>query len=95
VLDERRVGRQGADWHYRMGRRRQALRQELQSLESDPVMARRLNLPSLKSALDDWPAETPLPGEGKERAHAQRLELAVSRAITTARFIHYVEGKNH
>jgi len=95
VLDAKQAGRQGADWYFRLGRRRQALRRELEALEADPVMARRLDLPSLKSALDDWPAEAPLQANREELAVAQRLELAVGRAITTARFIQYVEGKNH
>jgi asparagine synthase (glutamine-hydrolysing) len=94
VIDARQRGRQGADWHFRMGRCREALRRELERLEADPVMARRLNLPSLKSALDAWPAETPLQVDRDERAIAQRLELAVGRAVTTARFIRYVEGAN-
>ena len=94
VLDEKRIGRQGADWHLRLGRRRDMLKRELEALEADPAMARRFNLPSLKAALDEWPAETPLQANVEERALAQRLELAVGRAVTTARFIQYVEGKN-
>jgi asparagine synthase (glutamine-hydrolysing) len=94
VLDERRMGRQGADWHLRMGRRRDSLKRELEALEADPAMARRFDLPNLKAALNNWPAETPLQANIEERALAQRLELAVARAVTTARFIQYVEGKN-
>jgi asparagine synthase (glutamine-hydrolysing) len=95
VLNEKRIGRQGADWHLRMGRRRDMLKGELEALEADATMARRFNLPSLKAALDDWPAETPLQANIEERELAQRLELAVARAVTTARFIQYVEGRNH
>ena len=78
-----------------MGRRREMLKRELEALEADATMARRFNLPSLKAALDDWPAETPLQANIEERELAQRLELAVARAVTTARFIQYVEGRNH
>jgi len=95
VLNEGRRGRQGADWHLRMGQRRHLLKSELESLEIDPKMARRFNLSELKAALDEWPAETPLQANKEEFAMAQRLELAVSRAVTTARFIQYVEGTNY
>lgn len=94
VLNEKRIGRQGADWHLRMGRRLDTLKKEIEALEADATMARRFNLPSLKAALADWPAETPLQANIEERELAQRLELAVARAVTTARFIQYVEGKN-
>jgi hypothetical protein len=57
-------------------------------LQSDPAMANRLNLPGMAAALADWPATTP------DGAQSERLQLAVSRGLTTARFIRYVEGRN-
>lgn len=89
VANETRRGRQTADWHLRLGRERPQIRAELDRLSDDPAMARRLNLPSLKAALDNWPAETPLDSET-----AQRLQLALTRAVSTARFIRFVEGSN-
>lgn len=89
VLDEKRRGLQSADWHLRMGRELDAINAEIDRLSEDPAMARRLNLPKLKKALQQWPSETPL---GSSLAIS--LRLAVSRALTTARFINYIEGKN-
>ena len=89
VLDEKRKGLQSADWHLRMRRQLELLKAEIDRLSEDPAMAHRLNLPSLKKALDDWPSETPL---GTPLAY--RLQLAVSRGLATTRFINYVEGKN-
>jgi asparagine synthase (glutamine-hydrolysing) len=89
VLNETRRGKQAADWHLRMGRDLGALKAEIGRLSRDPVMAKRLNLSGLATALDNWPAQMPL-----DRATSTQLQLAVSRAITTARFIHYVEGRN-
>lgn len=89
VLDEKRMGLQSADWHLRMGRQLDALKAEIDNLAEDPAMAHRLNLPSLKKALDEWPSETPL-----GTPLAWRLQLAISRGLVTARFINYVEGKN-
>lgn len=89
VLDEKRLGVQAADWHLRLGRDRIALREELDRLSEDPAMAHRFDLPGLKAALDDWPAETPTGG-----AQRDRLQMALVRAVTTSRFIRFAEGTN-
>lgn len=89
VLDEKRLGVQAADWHLRLGRDRVSLREELDGLSEDPAMAHRLDLRGLKAALDDWPAETPTGG-----AQRDRLQLALVRAVTTSRFIRFVDGAN-
>lgn len=89
VLSERRRGKQGADWHLRMARDRDALIAEIDRLARDPAMAHRLDLPSLRQALEDWPAQTPL-----DTARSAKLNFALTRALTTARFIKYIEGTN-
>lgn len=89
VLRETRRGLQAADWHLRIGREREQLIGEIDRLAGDAVMAKRLDLPSLKAALEDWPKETPLTSET-----TSRIMLAVSRGLTTARFIRFVEGRN-
>ena len=89
VLDETRKGIQAADWHVRLGRERATLRAEIERLEGDATMAHRLDLGKLKAALDDWPAETPIGGP-----LSQMLNLALPRALATARFIRFVEGRN-
>lgn len=89
VLSEKQRGRQAADWHLRLSRQREALIEEIDWLKEDPVMARRLNLSSLKQALVEFPKETP-----RDPKLAARLKLAVSRGLTTARFIRYLEGRN-
>lgn len=89
VRQERRRGLQLADWHLRMTRERDALLNEVESLARDPVMASRLDLAGIKATLEDWPAVTPV---GRDQLF--RARLAVSRGLTTARFIRYVEGRN-
>jgi asparagine synthase (glutamine-hydrolysing) len=88
VLNEKRRGLQAADWHLRLGREREALQGEITRLQSDPQMAKRFDLPGLAAALSDWPEKTP------DGQRLERLQLAVGRALTTARFIRYVEGRN-
>lgn len=82
-------GRWDADWHLRIGRRRPELLAELDRLESDKRMAAMLDLPRLRASLEDWPRET----EIDPRIYSAR-EFTVPRALLTARFINYVEGRN-
>ena len=89
VLRENRRGRQAADWHLRIARQRDDLISEIDWLQEDPNMRRRLNLAALRQALVDFPTTTP-----RDKFAAQRLQLALSRGLTTARFIRYIEGRN-
>ena len=89
VLDETRNGLQAADWELRLRRDAPALRAELDRMEDNPEMARRFNLTGLKETMDRWMAGTPL-----NEASAWRLQYGLTRALTTARFIRFVEGTN-
>jgi asparagine synthase (glutamine-hydrolysing) len=91
--DEQRAnrlnGRWDADWHLRIGRRRSDFLGELDRLEKDERLAAMLDLPRLRAALQDWPDETEI---DPQQFFAR--EFAVPRGLLTARFIHYVEGRN-
>ncbi len=87
VLDETRKGQQAADWHLRLGRLRGELITEIDRLSDDEGIAAILNLGSLRAALVDWP-------ESSLGQPAMRLNLALTRGLTTARFIRFVEGRN-
>ena len=89
VLQETRRGYQSADWHLRLSRQRECLIEELDWLSENPQMVRRLNLGSLQAALVEFPQNTPL--DSQTRA---QLKLAISRGVTMARFIRYVERRN-
>jgi len=89
VVTETRRGRQAADWPLRLARQRQALIIELDLLADDPAMAARLDLPRLKKALEEWPQDS-----AGQRSSNMAIQLAIPRAIATARFIRFVEGTN-
>ena len=89
VLSEKRRGLQTADWETRLRRVSQSLRAELDHMAQDPAMARRFDVRGLVALMDRWMAGAPL--KTHER---QRLQLALPRALTTARFIRFVEGNN-
>lgn len=89
VLNENRRGLQAADWHLRISRQRDALIAELGQLAEDPEMARRLNLARLRQDLVDFPDGTPT-----DKVSRSRLQLALTRGLTTARYIRHAEGRN-
>lgn len=80
---------QAADWHLRLGRNIVGLREQLDSLSDDPMMAHRLDLLGLKAALDDWP--TPSPTIRTER---DRLRMALVQTLAAMRLIRFAKGTN-
>lgn len=89
VLRETRRGRQAADWHLRLCRQRDHLIEEIDWLMEDAAVSKRLNLKALRKAMVDFPDKTPT-----DKKAAARLQLAVTRGLTTARFIRYLDGRN-
>lgn len=86
----RKNGRWDSDWHLRIGRRRRDYLAELDQLAADERMAKMLDIPRLRAALEDWPDQTET---DPQRYYAR--EFAVPRGLLTARFIKYVEGRNN
>lgn len=85
----RLYGRWDSDWHLRIGRRRKDFLAELDRLEQDERMASMLDIPRLRSALENWPEQTETDPQKFFTA-----EFGVPRGLLTARFINYVEGRN-
>ncbi|OWY14198.1 hypothetical protein B6V73_16500 [Thioclava sp. JM3] len=90
ILKETRRGRQAADWFIRLKGRRDAIIDELDWLTHDPDVSGRLDLQRLRRAVETMPESqaelTP--------AHAATLSFALSRGLTTARFIRFLAGRN-
>ncbi|MEO7602162.1 MAG: asparagine synthase-related protein, partial [Sphingomicrobium sp.] len=82
-------GRWDADWHLRIGRRRSEFLAELDRIATDERLSGMFDIPRLRKALEEWPAQT----ETNKRDYFSR-ELGVPRALLVARFINYVEGRN-
>jgi len=82
-------GRWDADWHLRIGRRRHEYLAEFDRLAANERIAGMLDLPRLRAAIEDWPERT----EIDPQKSAPR-QFAVPRALLTARFVNYVEGRN-
>lgn len=85
IVDERRIGVQCADWHLRLTRSLPDLKAEVELIADDPTMARRFDVTALRAALAAWPERTPTD------ARQKILQLALPRALVTARFLRLVE----
>ena len=84
-----RYGRHDVDWHVRLGRRRTELLAEIERLSQGSEVGHLLDYPKMRELLENWPENTPL-----ERESWMPREIAIPRALTTARFIHFVSGRN-
>ena len=82
-------GRWDADWYLRLGRRRVGLLDELDRLAGNERIASMLDLPRLRAALEDWPAQSPI-----DRQESGPRQHTLTRALLAARFINFVEGRN-
>ena len=86
-------GDQGADWHSRMVPDLQRFDAELTRLADDPVMAERLDIQRMRDAIRNWPDKTPV--SRADNPEMMIMRLGIPRAISVARFINRVEGKNY
>jgi asparagine synthase (glutamine-hydrolysing) len=82
-------GRWDADWHLRIGRRRAEYLAELDRLEANERIAAMIDLPRMRALVEDWPEKTVT----DPQSYVPR-QFAVPRALLTARFVNYVEGRN-
>lgn len=89
VRNERRAGRQAADWALRMAAERDDLVAELERMRADPWLAERLDLDRLAADFRAWPG-TDDPAAG----YPLKIGTAVASAISTARFVRYASGRN-
>lgn len=88
-VNDRRIGRQAADWPVRMQRDREMILRELESLARDERIAKVFDFPRLIADLSTWDGE-----DRPEREDAARIVTAVTRGVATARFVRFAEGRN-
>jgi len=82
-------GRQAADWHLRLTRDLPRIRRDVERMVADPAMRERLDVQHLTRLVENWPERAP----ADPRQYAI-LGLTLPRAIATAGFIHWLEGRN-
>jgi asparagine synthase (glutamine-hydrolysing) len=85
VLQERRKGLQFADWHESMTTARGSIAALIEQLSACEPVARRLDIPRLRAALDNWP------GGGWERPEISHLYRTVLlRSLSAGHFVQRV-----
>ena len=82
-------GRWDADWHLRIGRRRAEFRAELERIAAHPTLGPMIDTARLIAALDDFPPQT-----STDPQIWMEVEMGIPRALLTARFTNFVEGRN-
>ena len=84
-------GMQLSDWHLRLSRDREAIRADLQLFQTDPEISRMIDLPRLKTLVDNWPNET-ITDESDDRQFY--LPVVLPMALQVAHFVRKVSGRN-
>lgn len=92
VLDNRRSGRQIADWRLMLDENWSAIRAEIDRIEVDSVYGELVDTRRLKKLVEDWPARR----DGGEDASALEADYryALMRGIATVAFIRRTNGYN-
>lgn len=85
-------GVQAADWHARVTADLPRYKRELERMSDDPDTARRFDMPRLRKLVNTWPEHTPL--TANDHPDHKLAKGGLMRAISTARWINWVEGKN-
>jgi len=89
ILECSSRGLQAADWYEGATRDLPRIREELERLAAHPSAGRYLDLPALKSSLDDWPES------GWHRVSTERrYRLKLLRGLSAGAFVRYVENDN-
>jgi asparagine synthase (glutamine-hydrolysing) len=82
-------GRWDSDWLVRLRQKRDEYLEEFDRIEQDPQLAEMIDVPRLRAALAELPAETPT-----NRQQLLVLEMALPRAMQVARFVRYARQSN-
>jgi len=82
VLEEKRKGLQAVDWHEGLTAGRQTAMQEIDRLASCESAATALDLPRMRSLVNNWPS-----GGWEQEAVIQSYRLALLRVISTGHFL--------
>lgn len=89
VWGETRTGAQSQDWPVRFKRDRESLLAEMASIKNDPRLADVFDLDRMITTLSEW--------DGTDTPQARdnlRINAAIGRGVSTARFVSFVEGRN-
>jgi asparagine synthase (glutamine-hydrolysing) len=82
TLQRTKRGRQSADWYVNMGAVRGRMAAEVERLQNSPLATRTLDLPRMRSLIENWPSS------GFERLDVNRSHhIALTRGFSVGRFL--------
>jgi asparagine synthase (glutamine-hydrolysing) len=87
TLAARERGLQAAAWFENMSAERTALLTEVEAFEADGLTSRILDLPTMRTLLEQWPQERPLDGGGVARYRGQ-----LALGLVTGRFLLWAQA---
>jgi asparagine synthase (glutamine-hydrolysing) len=89
VISSRKSGLQSADWHEKLGRRRDWMRGQIDEFARSPRTREFIDLDRLRGALSSWP-ET----GWETRPVVQEYQLALARGIGAGQYLKWFERAN-
>ena len=89
VLEERRRGLQVADWHEDLDAAREEVAEELDRIEKNQTASRAIDVPKLRSLMENWPA-----GGWQRDEIVLSYRYALQRAVAMGHFIRRATRSN-
>ena len=90
MLEARRKGHQGADWHEDLTSLRDRLRVEVENMEQRTETAELIDVERLQRLVEEWPSE----GWEREELKAD-YRMSLLRAVSVANFVRRASGANY
>ncbi|HET9429081.1 MAG TPA: asparagine synthase-related protein [Allosphingosinicella sp.] len=90
LLNERRKGYQGVDWHVALDKARAGMTEEVEAISDCPEAAEAIDTNMLSRLIADWPKGTEWDG----RQALYNYRLALLRGVSAGRFIRQALGRN-
>jgi asparagine synthase (glutamine-hydrolysing) len=87
VLEENRIGRQNPEWFFRLSQARGQMRATLERLQRSPLASYALDLPRMRSILDNWPVDA-----SDAQARSGDLIRVLARGTNIGEFLEWTEG---
>jgi asparagine synthase (glutamine-hydrolysing) len=89
VATNRMSGLQSPDWYEKVERRRGILAKEIAEFSASPLARRAIDLDRLDRAIETWPTS------GWDRKEiVEEYHFALTRGVTGARFLRWLESAN-
>jgi asparagine synthase (glutamine-hydrolysing) len=84
-----KFGVQDAEWFHRLSLQRATMLRDVDRIAASPLASGMIDMPRLRAALADWPADA-----GAAEPRKAELSAGLTRAMQIGRFVCWFEGGN-